>query len=39
MDSFFGGLETELGIDSEEGPAPFTSHAIDWKQYEEQSII
>jgi hypothetical protein len=35
MDSFFGSLQTELGIDSDEGPAPFTSRAINWKQYEE----
>jgi AIPR protein len=36
MDSFFGSLETELGIDSDEGPVPFTSRAIHWKEYDEQ---
>ena len=35
MDSFFGSLQTELGIDPDEGQVPFTSRAIDWKQYEE----
>ena len=39
MDSFFGGVATELGIDTDEGPAPFTSRAIDWKQYEEETAI
>jgi hypothetical protein len=36
MDSFFAGLETELGIDSTEGAIPFTARAIDWTQYDEQ---
>ncbi|MGB7749203.1 MAG: hypothetical protein WBN75_18175 [Verrucomicrobiia bacterium] len=35
MESFFKTLETELAIDSQDGPVPFGVRAINWKQYEE----
>jgi hypothetical protein len=35
MESFFKILETELGIDPEDGQIPFGSNAINWKEYEE----
>lgn len=35
METFFKTLETELAIDSEDGPIPFGSRAINWKEYEE----
>jgi hypothetical protein len=35
MESFFKTLETELAIDSEDGPVPFGPRGINWKEYEE----
>ena len=35
MESFFKTLETELGIDPEDGHVPFSPNTINWKDYEE----
>jgi len=38
MDSFFSGLETELGIDFNDGCVPFSAKSIDWTQYDEEKV-
>ncbi len=34
MDSFFAGLEIELGVDATEGSIPFSDTSIDWTEYD-----
>lgn len=35
MEGFFKNLETEIGIDSQDGPVPFGHRAINWREFEE----
>jgi hypothetical protein len=39
MESFFGRLEMELGLDTDRGASPFTSRAIDWSRYKEEAPV